>query len=119
MNLLSRYFCCQPVRLFRGIPHFQRGGLSLGAAGDLSPYPCKQDQAVANVFVSVHHAQSGIVAHCGNGVIVSDGLLAVGQQHDLPEDPALAQHLVRVARLFERQPLRDQRLDLSLFEKVQ
>ena len=45
--------------------------------------------------------------------------LAVRQQHDLTENSAFAQHLVRAARLFERQPLRDQGLDLALFQQVQ
>jgi hypothetical protein len=45
--------------------------------------------------------------------------LAVRQQHDLAEHSAFAQHLVRAARLFEGQPLRDQRLDPALFEQVQ
>ena len=45
--------------------------------------------------------------------------LAVRQQHDLAEHSAFAEHLVRAARLFERQPLRDQRLDLALFQQVQ
>jgi hypothetical protein len=45
--------------------------------------------------------------------------LAVRQQHDLAEHSAFAQHLVRAARLLERQSLRDQGLDLALFEQVQ
>jgi hypothetical protein len=45
--------------------------------------------------------------------------LAVRQQHDLAEHSAFAQHLVRAARLFERQTLRDQGLDLALFQQVQ
>src|SRR5262249_6547365 len=45
--------------------------------------------------------------------------LAVRQQHDLAEHSAFPQHLVRSARLFERQPLRNQRLDLALFEQVE
>src|SRR5262245_13572166 len=39
--------------------------------------------------------------------------LAVWQQHDLAEHSTFAQHLVRAARLFERQPLRDPGLDLA------
>jgi hypothetical protein len=46
-------------------------------------------------------------------------LLAVRQQHDLAKHPAFAQHLVRAARLFERQPLRNKGLDLALFEQVE
>ena len=45
--------------------------------------------------------------------------LAVRQQHDLAEHSAFAQHFVRAARLFERQPLRDQGLGLAFFEQVQ
>ena len=66
---------------------------------------------------------------CGNGAdklnlpeaqrLGSHVPLAVRQQHDLAEHSAFAQHLVRAARLFERQPLRDQGLDLALFEQVQ
>jgi len=54
-----------------------------------------------------------------DGVAGSHLPLAVRQQHDLAEHSALAQHLVRAARLFERQPLRDQGLDLALFQQVQ
>lgn len=45
--------------------------------------------------------------------------LSVWQQYDLAEHSAFAQHLVRLARLFERQASRDQGLYLSLFEQVQ
>jgi hypothetical protein len=47
------------------------------------------------------------------------GGLTVWQQRNLAQHSAFAQHLVRAARLFERQPLRDQGLDLALFEQVQ
>ena len=45
--------------------------------------------------------------------------LPVRQQHDLTQNAALAQHLVRALRLIESQTLSDQRLDLLLFEQVQ
>ena len=45
--------------------------------------------------------------------------LAVRQQHDLAEYSTFAQHLVRAPRRFERQSLRDQGLDLALFEQLQ
>ena len=45
--------------------------------------------------------------------------LTVRQQHDLAEHSAFAQHFVRAARLLERQPLRDQGLDLALVEQIQ
>jgi hypothetical protein len=45
--------------------------------------------------------------------------LAIRQQDDFAEHSAFAQHLVRAARLFERQALRDQGLDLALFEQIQ
>jgi hypothetical protein len=43
---------------------------------------------------------------------------AVRQQHDLAEHSAFAEHIVRAAGLLERQPLRDQRLDLPLYEQA-
>jgi hypothetical protein len=46
-------------------------------------------------------------------------VLYVRQQHDLAKHSAFAQRLVRAARLFERQPLCDQGLDLALFEQIQ
>ena len=55
----------------------------------------------------------------GATLATADGPLAVRQQHDLAEHSAFTQHVVRAARLFERQPLRDQGLDLALFEQVQ
>jgi len=45
--------------------------------------------------------------------------LAVWQQYDLAEHSAFAQHLMRAASLFEWQPLRDQGLDLALFQQIQ
>ena len=42
--------------------------------------------------------------------------LVVWQQYDLAEHSAFAQHLVCAARVFERQPSRDQGLDFALFE---
>jgi hypothetical protein len=58
----------------------------------------------------------GQVEAAGDAAIGSPVPLAVRQQHDLAEHSAFAQHLVRAARLFEGQPLRDQGLDLALFE---
>jgi len=45
--------------------------------------------------------------------------LAVRQQHYFPEHSALSQHLVRSARLLDRNPLRDQTLDLAFLKQVQ
>ena len=60
---------------------------------------------------------TGRVERAGDAAIGSP--LAVWQKYDLAEHSAFAQHLVRVTRLFERQPLRDQGLDLAFFEQVQ
>ena len=49
-----------------------------------------------------------------NGLIGDwDWALAIWQKHYLAEHSTLAQHFVRVARLFERQPLRDEKIDLT------
>ena len=73
--------------------------------------------------------KGGRAGDCGNGAdelnlletgrLGSHVPLAVRHQHDFAEHAAFAQHLVRAARLFERQPLCDQRLDLALLEQIQ
>jgi len=51
--------------------------------------------------------------------VFHDGGLTVRQQHDLADNSPFTQHLMRAARLLERQPSRDQGLDLALFEQIQ
>jgi hypothetical protein len=86
---------------------------------------CQLDLAPPSllIFDSLHFRFSdqpgGQAEPVGGAVIGSPVPLAARQQHDLAEHAAFAQHLVRVARLFEGQPLRDQGLDRALFEQVQ